>query len=81
MPVAGCSSPRTMRPSEKAASTLTTIVIPHHTVTIAVFLKDQKIGLRQQQAELISVTPSAMIHGLVFMCATSASLLSEVTTM
>ena len=41
MPVARMLEPQNfMRPSEKAASTLTTIVIATtHTVTIAVFLK------------------------------------------
>ncbi len=44
-----------MRPSENAASTLTTMVIATtHSVTIAVFFeKNHKIGLRQQNAELL----------------------------
>ena len=72
-----------MRPSEKAASTLTTMVIATtHSVTITVFLKKiRKSVCVSRILNWSSVTPSAMIHGLVTMRATSASLLNAVTTM
>ena len=84
MPVARMLEPQNfMRPSENAASTLTTMVIATtHTVTITVFLKKiRKSVWVNRILNWSSVTPLAMIQGLVAMCATSASLLSAVTIM